>query len=97
MDRDASRVRKLDLHAQFSLVVMDHHPHPKSTPCSGPSTIHTSLYKKINRSHKHTHTPTENNTPDTDTHAHDKNTTPNLQMNTSHEHLTTLEDGAIYI
>ena len=32
------------------------------------------LYKKINRSH--THTPTENNTPDTDTHAHDKNNTP---------------------
>jgi len=65
--------------------------------CSGTSTIHTSLYKKINRSHTHTHTPTENNTPDTDTHAHDKNTTPNPQMNTSHEHLTTLEDGAIYI
>jgi len=51
-----------------------------STPPSG---------KKINRS-THTHTPTENNTPDTDTHAHDKNNTPNPQTNTSHKHLTTL-------
>ena len=33
--------------------------------------------KKIDISH--THTPTENNTPDTDTHAHDKNNTPNLR------------------
>jgi len=48
--------------------------------------------KKINRSH--THTPTENITPDTDTHAHDKNNTPNPQTNTSHTHLTTLEGGA---
>jgi len=40
--------------------------------------------KKIKRSH--THTPTENNTPDTDTHAHDKNNTPNPQTNTSHKH-----------
>ena len=31
--------------------------------------------KKINRSL--THTPAENNTPDTDTHAHDKSNTPN--------------------
>jgi len=31
----------------------------------------------------HTHTPTENNTPDTETHAHDKSNTPNLQ----NEHL----------
>ena len=43
--------------------------------------------KKINRSH--THTPTENNTPDTVTHTHDKNNTPNSQTNTRHKHLTT--------
>jgi len=43
---------------------------------------------------KHTHTPTENNTPDTDTHTHDKNNTPNPQTNTSHTHFTTLEGGA---
>jgi len=36
----------------------------------------------------HTHTPTENNTPDTDTHAHDKNNAPNPQTNTSHKHST---------
>jgi len=48
--------------------------------------------KKINRSHSHT--PTENKTPDTDTHANDKNNTPNPQTNTSHKHLTTLEEGA---
>jgi len=48
--------------------------------------------KKINISH--THTPTEDNTPDTDTHAHDKNNTPNPQTNTSHEHSTTLGGGA---
>ena len=36
----------------------------------------------VNRStgHTHTHTPTENNTPDTDTHAHDKNNTPNEHL-----------------
>ena len=45
--------------------------------------------KNINRSH--THTPTENKTPDTDTHTHDKNDTPNPQTNTPHKHLTTLE------
>ena len=43
--------------------------------------------KKINRSH--THTPTENNTPDNDTHthAHDEN-------NTSNEHLPQALDNA---
>ena len=46
--------------------------------------------KKINRSH--THTPTENITPDTDTHTHTTRTTP--QTNASHKHLTTLEGGA---
>ena len=44
--------------------------------------------------HTHTHTPTENNTPDTDTHTHDKNNTLNPQTNTSHKRLTTLEGGA---
>ena len=48
--------------------------------------------ENINRSH--THTPTENNTPDTDTHTHDKNNTPNPHTNTPHKHLTTLEGGA---
>jgi len=51
--------------------------------------------KKVNRSY--THTPTENNTPDTDTHAHDKNNTPNPQTNTSHTHLTALEGGSRYV
>ena len=50
---------------------------------------------KVKRSTGHTHTPTENNTPDTDTHAHDKHNPPTPQMNTSHKkHLTTLEGGA---
>ena len=50
---------------------------------------------RVQRSTGHTHTPTENNTPDTDTHTHthDKNNTPNPQTNTSHKHLTTLEGG----
>jgi len=48
----------------------------------------------INRSHTHTHTPTEDNPPVTDTHTHDKNNTPNPQTNTPHKHLTTLEGGA---
>jgi len=42
----------------------------------------------VKRSTGHTHTPTENNTPDTDTHTHDKNNTPHPQTNTSHKHLT---------
>jgi len=52
------------------------------------------LYACLKRStgHTHTHTPIENNTPDT--HAHDKNTTSNHQTNTSHKHSTTLESGA---
>jgi len=37
----------------------------------------------VKRSTGHTHTPTENNTPDTDTHAHGKNNTPNPHTNTS--------------
>ena len=49
---------------------------------------------RVKRSTGHTHTPTENTTPDTDTHAHDKNNTPNPQTNTSHKHLTTLKGGA---
>jgi len=44
-------------------------------------------------SRSHTHTPTENNTPDTDTHTHDKKNTPNPQTNTPHKHVTTLEGG----
>jgi len=44
------------------------------------------------RSTRDTHTPTENNTPDTDTDTHTTRTT--LQTNTSHKHLTTLEGGA---
>jgi len=39
------------------------------------------------RSHGHTHTPTENNTPDPPT--HDKNNTPHPQTNTPHKHLLT--------
>ena len=57
------------------------------------SRLILSVCKKINRSH--THTPTENTTPDT--HTHDKNNTPNPQMNTSHKHLTTLEGGAMMV
>ena len=35
----------------------------------------------------HTHTPTENNTPDADTHTHTPRTTPQKpQTNTSHTH-----------
>jgi len=49
---------------------------------------------QVKRSTGHTHTPTENNTPDTHTHTHDKNNTPNPQTNTLHKHLTTLEGGA---
>jgi len=48
--------------------------------------------KQINRSH--THTPTENNTPETETHAYDKYNTPNPQTNTSHKHFAKLEGGA---
>jgi len=56
----------------------------------GASLSHTRVScKKINRSH--THTSTDNNTPDT---AHDKNNTPNPQTNTSHKHSTTLGGGA---
>ena len=47
----------------------------------------------MKRSTGHTHTPRENNTPDTHT-QHDKNNTPNPQTNTPHKHLTTLEGGA---
>jgi len=58
--------------------------------------MHPSVYLSIciKISTGHTHTPTENNTPDTNTHTHDKNNTPNPQTNTSHKHLTTLEAGA---
>jgi len=42
----------------------------------------------VHRSTGHTHTPTENNIPDTDTHMHDKNNTPNPQTNAFHKHLT---------
>jgi len=58
-----------------------------STPCSSVS---------VKRSTGHTHTPTENNTPDTDTRTHDKNNTPNSRTNTSHKDLTTLEGGACF-
>ena len=54
----------------------------------------TAVKTAVKRSTGHTHTPTENNTPDTDTHTHDKNNTPNPQTNISHKHLTTLEGGA---
>ena len=58
---------------------------PLFAPAAGLSHTHPRKKKK-----SHTHTPTENNTPDT--HTHDKNNTPNLQTNTSHKHLTTLEE-----
>jgi len=45
----------------------------------------------------HTHTPTENTTPDTDTHTHDKNNTPNPQTSTSQKHVTTLEGSATQV
>jgi len=51
------------------------------------------LRQGVKKDQQVTHTPTENNTPDTDTHAHDKNNTPNPQTTTSHKHLTTLEGG----
>jgi len=40
---------------------------------------------KIYKSHTRTHTPTENNTPNTDAHTHDKNNTPNHQTNNHHK------------
>jgi len=46
------------------------------------------------RSTGHTHTHRQRTTPPTPTHTHDKNNTPNLQTNTPHKHLTTLEGGA---
>jgi len=42
---------------------------------------------QVKRSTGHTHTPTENTTPDTDTQTHDKNDTLNPQTNTSHNSL----------
>ena len=47
--------------------------------------------RQVKRLTGHTHSPTENNTPNT--HTHDKNNTPNPQTNTPHKHLT-LEGGA---
>jgi len=41
----------------------------------------TGIYVKRSTGHTHTHTPTENNTPDT--HIHDKNDTLNPQTNTT--------------
>jgi len=56
--------------------------------------VYVSLYrcKKINRSH--THSDREQHPRHRHTHTHDKNNSPNLQTNTSHKHLTTLEGGA---
>jgi len=50
------------------------------------------LEEQKSTGHTHTHTPTENNTPDT--HTRDKSNSPNPQTDTPNKHLTTLDGGA---